>query len=180
MALSFTTYSPHVSPWAKIHLGWIAPTVIEGCGQYEINPVESVPEAYILHTQSHGVKEYFIIENRWPTASIYMSHADGLENLDRGLAIWHITEYYDDESFNFNKGRKMIGMKWAGGATSLDALPNKALWDCSEPSSCYDFTEVSVPRNSRWQGDISSGIEILDISNAGETMTVTINRTDGC
>lgn len=180
MAAAYTTYSPHVSPWAKIHLGWITPTVIEGCGLYEINPVESVPEAYILHTPSHGVKEYFIVENRWPAASIYMSHADGQENLDRGLAIWHITEYYDDEPSNFLKGRKMIGMKWAGGATSLDTLPYEALWDCSEASSCYDLTEVSVPRNSHWQGDIPSGIELIDISNAGEVMTVNINRTDGC
>lgn len=180
MTVAYTTYSPHISPWAKIHLGWITPTVIPGCGQYEIKAVESAPEAYILHTQSHGMNEYFIIENRWPMASVYMSHADEIANLDRGLAIWHITEFYDDAPFDFNKGRKMIGMKWADGATSLDYPPYRALWDCSQSSSCYDFTSDSIPRNSRWQNGLSSGIEIVNISNAGEIMTVTINRTDGC
>jgi M6 family metalloprotease-like protein len=174
------TYSAHISPWAKIHLGWISPTVIAGCGQHEIKAVESTPEAYVLYTPSHGVNEYFIIENRWPMASVYMSHADEIADLDRGLAMWHITEFYDDEPFDFLKGRKMIGMKWAGGATSMDFPPYHALWDCSLTFSCYDFTSDSIPRNSRWQSGTPSGIEIVNISNAGKIMTVTINRTDGC
>lgn len=180
MSLAFTTYTPHISPWAKIHLGWITPTVLDGCGQFQVNAAESTPEAYILYAENQGVDEYFIIENRWPAGSGYMSHADNFANLDSGLGIWHITEYYDDEPFSFLKGRKMIGMKWAGGVSSLGALPYSALWDCSETSSCYDLTDVSTPRDSRWQDGNLSGIELIDISRAGEIMTLTVNRTGGC
>jgi M6 family metalloprotease-like protein len=160
MTVSFTTYTPHVSPWAKMHLGWITPTVVEGCGDYLINSTETTPEALILHSPSHGTDEYFIIENRDPAGSAY---SDPAVSQDRGLAVWHITEFYDDES-----------------PGSLGSLPYTALWDCSEASSCYDLTDSSLPRNSRWQDSSLSGIEILDISNAGPVMTVTINRTSGC
>ena len=176
MATSGAVYTPHVSPWAKIHLGWIQPTVVTKSGYYSIRASEKYSEAYILYNPDHGEKEYYIIENRWPWLSAYESIACPPPSTcllpDAGLAIWHITEYYDEEPFNFLKGRKMIGMKWAGGAQSLNVFPFTALWDCSESPSCYDFTDDSTPRNARWADGSASGIKIIDISAAGEVMGI--------
>jgi M6 family metalloprotease-like protein len=180
MSLAYTTFTPHISPWSKIHLGWITPEVVEGCGDIQIDAVESTPQVHVIFSEVRGVDEYFIVENRWPAASAYSSHADDFEFLDRGLAVWHITEYYDEEPFNFLKGRKMIGMKWAGGSSSFATDPYSALFDCSEASSCYDLNDVSTPRDSRWQDGNLSGIEITAISEAGQTMTFSVNRTSGC
>ena len=93
----------HFSPWAKIHLGWIEPVVVVRSARYTLPAVEQNPVAYVLYDPEHGVDEYYILENRWPQASQYES---GLP--DSGLAIWHITEFYDDEPFNFLRGRKMV------------------------------------------------------------------------
>ena len=167
MAFIPNNYTPHLSPWAKIHLGWIDPIIVAENGLYPIPSVETNPIAYVLFDPTHGVDEYFIVENRWPITSIY---ENGLR--DQGLAIWHITEFYDDEQFNFLKGRKMVGMKWAGGDNSLISNPISAFWDCSDSMSCYDFTDNSIPRNSKWEDGTSSGIEISNISEAMETMQV--------
>jgi M6 family metalloprotease-like protein len=163
------SFTPHISPWAKIHLGWIEPVVVARSGRYTIPAVEQNPVAYVLYDPDHGVDEYYILENRWPEVSQY---ENGLP--DRGLAIWHITEFYDDESFNFLKGRKMVAMKWAGGDNSLDEFPLTALWDCLETASCYDFTDISSPRDSHWEDGTSSGIEIRDIPDAGPMIDVDI------
>jgi M6 family metalloprotease-like protein len=169
MANTTASYTAHFSPWAKIHLGWIEPIVVARSGRYTIPAVEQNPVAYVLYDPEHGVDEYYILENRWPQLSQY---ENGLP--DRGLAIWHITEFYDDEPFNFLKGRKMVAMKWAGGNSSLDMSPFTALWDCSESASCYDFTDTSSPRDSRWADGTSSGIEIRNIPDAGPMIEVDI------
>jgi len=169
MANTAGNYTSHFSPWAKIHLGWVTPVVVTRTGRYTLPAVEQSPVAYVLYNPAHGIDEYYILENRWPLISLY---ENGLP--DRGLAIWHITEFYDDEPFNFLKGRKMVAMKWAGGDGALDALPYTALWDCLEPASCYDFTDTSTPRNSRWEDGTSSDIELRNVSNAGPTVEVDI------
>ena len=132
MATSGISGAPHLDPWAKIHLGWIAPVVVPRSGWYVLKSVEKNPQAYILYRPAHGVNEYFIVENRWPPDSFYESYVDNPNLYDRGLAVWHITELYDDDPFDFNRGRKTIGMKWAGGSQAMLVYPKTAFWDRSQ------------------------------------------------
>jgi M6 family metalloprotease-like protein len=164
MAVSGSLFTPHLDPWAKIHLGWIEPIVVTETGYYDVRAVEEYPEAYILYNPARGPDEYFIVENRWPPASVYEATLP-----EQGLAIWHITEYYDDEPFDYDRGRKMIAMKW--GADSTVANRNE-LWDGSDPDTAYDFTDDSLPRNARWADGSPSGIQITGIPEAGPVMRV--------
>lgn len=76
MATSGVTGTPHLDPWAKIHLGWIKPVVVTRSGWYAVRSAEKNPEAYILYKPAHGVNEYFIIENRWPPDSFYEMYVE--------------------------------------------------------------------------------------------------------
>jgi uncharacterized protein (TIGR03437 family) len=172
MATSGVRGAPHLDPWAKIHLGWIKPVVVARSGWYAVKSVEKNPEAYILYKPAHGVNEYFIIENRWPPDSFYEMYVDNPNFYDRGLAVWHITEFYDDEPFDFNRGRKTIGMKWAGGSQAMTVYPRTALWDSSQRDSAYDWNDTSTPRNSHWASGEASGISMTRIPAAGPQVQV--------
>ncbi len=55
-----------------------------------------------------------LVENRWPVGSLYEDRGSGFP--DRGLAIWYITEFYDEGPFSFNRGRMTIAMNGPAGS----------------------------------------------------------------
>ena len=178
MATAGLNFQPHIDPWAKIHLGWIKPVVVAQRGWYTLRSVEKSPEALILYDPTRGPDEYFILENRWPRDSFYETAGGEAYFLDQGLAIWHITEHYDDQPFNFLKGRKMIGMKWANGANSVPNSPLSQLWDGAETMTDHDFTDDSVPRNARWADGARSGFRVVNIPDAGPEMEIYIDMPE--
>ncbi len=79
------------SAWQKLHLGWIAPTVVVRDGYYSVDRTDSSGEAFILYDPDKGTNDYFIVENRQRTAGTYDQNA-----ADNGLVIWRI----DDAQYN--------------------------------------------------------------------------------
>ena len=163
---------PHLDPWAKIHLGWITPTVITQSGWITLKSTEKNPEAYIISNPGRGGTEYFILENRYTPDSPHESPNGAASFFESGLAVWHITEFYDNVAFDFNRGRQMVGMKHAGGAGSNFANPQRALWDASDGQTAYNLTDSSSPRTSQWSGSMPSGVRLMNVSAAGTEMRV--------
>jgi len=79
------------SAWQKMHVGWIAPTVVVKDGYYSVDRADSSGAAFILYDPSKGTDDYFIVENRQRTAATYDQSAS-----DSGLVIWRI----DDAQYN--------------------------------------------------------------------------------
>mmetsp|Transcript_41493 Transcript_41493/g.72920 ORF Transcript_41493/g.72920 Transcript_41493/m.72920 type:complete len:590 (+) Transcript_41493:686-2455(+) len=73
------------SPWSKIELGWLTPTILGEKGDFELRQSWQYPDVYKIELDSQSY-EYLLIENRQPGSF------DSLLPLG-GLAIWHIDEY---------------------------------------------------------------------------------------
>jgi M6 family metalloprotease-like protein len=153
--------APHLDPWAKIKLGWLTPTVITEDGWLPLSAVETSPSASILYNPTHGSREYFIVENRWPVGS----YEQGLP--DQGLAIWHINESYAGQE---DWGRRTIHLERALGMNPVDEW--SSLWDGSDPLRSYAFMPASYPANSLWQDGSSSSLGIACIGAAGPSVNV--------
>ena len=152
-------WAKHLDPWAKIKLGWLAPKVITQDGSYTFKAVEKNPDAYIIYNPNRGTKEYFIIENRWPTGSFEYRLPD------KGLAIWHIDESHENQS---HWGRKTIRL-----VSPLGNTP--ALWDSADPTTGYDLTPTSNPTNTNWNDGTASGVSIKQITVSGSSATINVD-----
>ncbi len=164
------TYSPHMSPWANIHLGFTRPLIVTEDGTYTLHRAETVrsstqqisqSEALVIYdsTLADPYKEYFILENRAPLLK------DGSASIDEGLAIWQIHDEFATKVDSRRTIRLVRPEVWKDS--------NYALWDGAE-SNCYDLTPWSMPKNTNWMAGSPSYIDILNISSAGSTMTVEI------
>ena len=73
------------SPWSKIELGWLTPTILGEKGDFELRQSWKYPDVYKIELDSQSY-EYLLIENRQPGSF------DSLLPLG-GLAVWHVDEY---------------------------------------------------------------------------------------
>lgn len=160
----------HLSPWAKVHLGFVIPQFVTHDGSYTLSDTEGIrnitqqntqPEALIIFDPLKGVKEYFVLENRAITGL-------GANPVDEGLAIWLINE-------NETNYRHMVRLVERSGFNVPDT---DTLWDGSEsPPDYYDFGTNSSPRNSNWTDGTQSYIEIYDIAPASNSITFKVRMT---
>lgn len=153
---------PLLDPWSRMKLGWLCPTVVQSNGRYFLDAAEADPFGALL-VPGTGTDEYFMVENRWPTAT-----SSDPAPPDRGLAIWHIDQARTTASGGW--GRDVIRLEWAGRA----GAERSALFDGSDPATSYDVTDDSGPASTRWEDGSDSNIEIRDISAAGPRMSMTI------
>jgi len=77
-----TPLQPAWSPWSKIELGWLEPTILQTKGDFDLRQSWQYPDAYKIQL---GLSDYLLIENR------QAGSFDHLLSLG-GLAIWHIDE----------------------------------------------------------------------------------------
>jgi len=157
---------PHLDPWAKIKLGWLHPTVVTEDGWYSLLDVERNSQALILRDATRGSKEYFIVENRWPTGTY-----DDVQGTP-GLAVWRINERHDNP--NVDWGRRTIELLWAAGPPPVaqrqrDTCPTAgaALFDGSRIQAAYALTPASNPARLTWKDGSPSGFAIWHVPEAG-------------
>jgi M6 family metalloprotease-like protein len=169
MASYFVDYKMHFDPWAKMHYGFTLPKIITHDGTYSLYDAETVrsyttqstqPEVLIIFDplRSNPYQEYFILENR-----------NNPRMWDQGMTVWLI-----DETLLPTDVRRVDRLirrsdHWAHDSSSC--------WDGTSPTSGYDFTEISNPRDTEWTNGDSSYIEITDISAAGTAMSMHIRMT---
>jgi hypothetical protein len=177
---------PHLDPFHKLRLGWIAPKIVTAGGQHTIRDVETRNDALVLYDPEHSDREYFVLENRWPATERALPSYDR-DLPDRGLAVWHIIEdpaifgqlaappRVDPVKWNSvgaqDWGRRAVRMIRPIYGPPFD--DSKALWDSSD----YDLESVDAnPDHAtlKWADGSPSGFAIRDIPPAGPEMTVTI------
>jgi hypothetical protein len=167
------TFLPHPSAWAKIHLGFTRPLIVEEDGTYTLHRASTVrsstqqisePEALVIVNPGHPdpSEEYFVLENR-----ALISRTNPANVYEEGLAVWLIREPFPGDTVLISRRsvRLLRPQYWAANSESL--------WDGADPEY-YDLTPRSAPRNTNWTDGTVSYVEILNMSAAGSQMTVDI------
>jgi len=185
----------HLDGFSKLKLGWARPRLIARAGRYTLPDVETRNEVLILLDPQHSMREYFVVENRWPGTSFDRRVPDR-----GGLAVWHIIEdpaiyataippVPPDAPDGSRQdlwaakwatigadgwGRRAIRMIRPVRSTFDDA---RALWDGTDPVTGYDLVSVATrPQHAdlRWADGTPSGFALRAISAIGPEMQLTI------
>lgn len=170
-------YPPHFSPWSKIQLGWLTPTVADTTGRLSLNAVENSPEV-IRVDQGFPSNEYLLIENRQPSGF-------DARMPQGGLAIWHIddqtgfnTQGYPGQSgWPANGNHYRVALLQADGNYNLEKGDNRGdsgdVFRSGGTASLVPYQDSpTYPNTDSYQGGniASSGNWFTNISSSGATM----------
>jgi len=172
----------HMGAYNKWLMGWIEPNVItsdmDDLVIHPSNYIDNPNEVYLLWTDGIYNKEYFLIENRWLTATSETGHAPG-----KGLLVWHIDEDvysdhypYDDWGVNDNEDHKALDLEEADGLDGLDHMYSFGDSGDVYPQGDKEFSFESYPASTDYEG-VDSQVRIFNIrkSTSNETITVDIS-----
>ncbi len=159
----------HVDPYHKLKWGWLNPTLVTESGVYELRQAATTGDALILASH-RGTAEFFILENRERGSSFDKFRAPGWGD---GLALWNCLQKED------------LSPDWARRALHLrraDPRPNaagqvqddRALFDGANAQQSYYLNDDSYPQSLRFDDGTESGLRIVWMSRAGETMHVCV------
>ena len=148
--------------WQKTHLGWITPTVVDKDGYYDVKRADTTGDAFILYDPARGTNDYFIVENREPTAGTYDKDAS-----DSGLAIWRA----DDSKFG-NGSLRAIEIVRVDEATTPDCTNG-----CYGGSNgdAWDPSDVATPQRTMtrsWRDNSASNVAVRAIGDNGTSVHV--------
>ena len=170
---SFDLFGPTCGPpdttmflfnaWQKLHLGWIAPTVVDRDGYYDVPRADTSPTGFLLYDPGHGTNDYFLVENREPTAGTYDKDAT-----DSGLVIWRA----DDAQYASGVDTvRPIDIMRPDGTTTAGCTSggcyggsNGDAWDPSDPVT----PQRTMART--WRGGTASNVAVRAIGDAGATV----------
>jgi len=127
--------------------------------------VSATTNDFLIHQKN--ATEYFIIENRQQT---------GRDTAlpDAGVAIWHVDENGSNNNEQMTPAQHYeCSLEQADGHFDLEHRANSGDGtDLFGAPSHRQFGNATTP-NSRWWDGTSSGLEIIDVSASGSSMTVT-------
>ncbi len=169
-------HPPHFSPYSKIALGWVTPTVI-GPGTYSAAQSQFTPEVFRIDTGFPN-GEYLLIENRQPV---------GIESImpQGGLCIWHIDEakccntdegYPGQAGWPGNNRHYRVALLQADGDYDLERNNNRGDGgDVYHLGGVRSIGVTTTPNTDSYQfGNITeTGIIINNISAASSVMSFT-------
>ncbi|MDP3157765.1 MAG: hypothetical protein Q8N23_34160 [Archangium sp.] len=130
--------------WNKMHWGWITPTVVDHDGYFEVRRADTTGDAFLLYDPDHGTDDYFMIENRRPTAGTYDRGVG-----DDGLVIWRIAD-------------AALGI-----STPLELVRPTA------SAACWDASDATAPQRtmqSAWIDGTPSNLAVRAIGRRGEVI----------
>jgi M6 family metalloprotease-like protein len=152
-----------VSAYLKNQAGWTS-RISEASPGTTIG-LDAGTNDFLIHRRSRT--EYFILENR--------QRAGRDESLpDAGIAIWHADETGSNDNEAMTPGAHYeCSLEQADGHFDLERMGNSGdAGDLFAGPSRRTFGAATTP-SSRWWDDTPSGLEIVDISASGTTMTIT-------
>lgn len=180
-------HPPHMSPWSKIQLGWLVPTLIQNSGRYALKRSCDNPDVYIIK-HNYPTNEYLLIENRQKCR--FDADLAGVG----GLAVYHIDEIasYNTEGFTgqnnwpSNGNHYRVALLQADGAYDLERGNNRGdgndFFHSSGVSGIGPFGTSSAkgsvnafPNTKAYQGGRirNTDVSIKQISSSGYVMTFT-------
>jgi len=173
-------YPGMMSPWAKIKLGWVSPTILSDNGQYSLRASALAKEIFRINIGFHE-DEYLLIENRQKI---------GFDKKlpESGLAIWHIDEKADQSSGGYpgqhgwptNGKHYKVALLAADGNYGLENAAEKIFKNhlyhkngVNKLLPSDNSSKGPFPNTDAYQGGLvkKSGVNIYDISDSGEVMT---------
>jgi immune inhibitor A len=162
----------HFSAWAKVRLGWIAPTIIAKPQQNVRIPSSSErPFALKIPIGEIDSREYFLVENRRKV---------GFDQLlpTEGLLIWHVDEAKGD---NDDENHKMVDVVEGARDQDLDRMnsfsrPNYMV-DVFSTRGASSFDDSTEP-SARAYGGEPSRIRIKVLTPAERVMAVDVDRPE--
>ena len=168
-------YPPHFSPWSKINLGWVSPTVISAPGTYSLQQAEDTAAVYrIDHGYPNG--EYLLIENRQPIG-FDAAMTQG------GLTIWHIDDNagYNTQGFPgqvppwpTNGAHYRVALLQADGEYDLEWGRNRGdADDVWHAAGVDEINGTTLPSTDTYQGGTinPTGNRLYNISTASSSMS---------
>ncbi|MDH3647441.1 MAG: M6 family metalloprotease domain-containing protein [Gammaproteobacteria bacterium] len=172
-------FPPHFSPWSKIDLGWVSPTVISASGSYNLAQAETNAAVYRIDN-GYPSNEYLLVENRQPVGF------DGAMP-QGGLVVWHIDDStgYNTEGYPGQPGwpgngnHYRVAVLQADGNYQLEKDTNRG--DAGDVYHGGGVTEIgpnTTPNTDAYQNGniISTGNTLSQISAAGATMSFTFGQ----
>ena len=167
-------YPPHFSPWRKINLGWVTPTLLNDAGTYDLQQAEVIGAVYRVDN-GYPNDEYLLIENRQPVG-FDATMPQG------GLAIWHIDDTADYNTQGYpgqpnwpdNGNHYRVALLQADGNYNLEKGHNRGDdGDVWHGGGVHEINENTVPGTDAYQDGLvtSTGNRISTISAAGPSMS---------
>lgn len=163
-------YPCHLSPWAKIKLGWIIPQIItRSVPQLNLKNIEDYPDIIKIPIASYNSPEYFLVENRLKRG--FNSYVN-----DAGILIWHINER---QQANNNDRNRLVDVEESSTHQDLDYGPYVQI-DVDDYRDTFKrrgntvFDADSNP-NSHSNDGADSMISIEVVSNPGREMTLAVD-----
>lgn len=162
----------HVSAWAKIRLGWIAPKVIsKPVRSLSIPSSSEKPFALKIPIGEVDSPEYFVVENRTKVGF-------DRELAAEGLLIWHVDDLRGD---NDDERRKMVDVVEASEIQDLDRMNNfqlpKYAPDVFTAEGNAHFSDDTKPSARAYSGEPSK-IAVDVLTPAQRVMKVSIARPE--
>ncbi len=174
-------YPPHLSPWSKIHLGWLTPTEMIDEGTFALPAVQNNPTVFKI-SAGFPDGEYLLIENRQPLGF------DG-DMPQGGLLVWHIDEKADQDIQGYpgqpgwpeNGRHYRVALLQADSKYELERYIDRGdSGDVYHSAGVNEIGPASVPSTDAYQGGnvFTTGHSISAISPSATTMTFSY-RIDG-
>ena len=149
--------------WQKLHLGWVTPTVVNHDGYYDVLRADTNPSSFVLYDPDHGTNDYFIVENREPTASTYDQSAT-----DSGLVIMRA----DDSQYGSGVDTvRPIDIMRPDGTTN----PGCTSGSCYGGSNgdAWDPSDSATPQRTMsrtWRDGSASNVAVRAIGDSGNVV----------
>jgi M6 family metalloprotease-like protein len=153
-----------ISAYLKYRAGW-ASSVREVTPGSRID-IAAGTNDFLIYYHPSNPAEYFIIENRRAS-----SRDTSLPS--EGLAIWHIDERGNNQNERMTAAQHYeCSLEQADGRFDLERNRNSGdSEDLFSASGSRSFGDATLP-NSKWWDGTPSGLEIMNISNMGLSMTL--------
>ena len=155
----------HPSAWCKANQEWVKVTNVTSAGTLSIPDVKDAREVHRLWTDGAPGQEYFLVENRQQDR--FDSELPG-----GGLLVWHID---DSQGDNTDENHYLVGLLQADGALDLEHSTNRGDGGDVFPGDIENrkLDSTTTPATTTYAGQ-DSLVSLMDISDAGATMTVSV------
>src|SRR3954447_2279326 len=162
----------HPSAWCKAQQEWVDVENVSQDTTLTLADVKKNRTVHRLWTDGGEGQEYFLLENRQQAG--FDAELPGA-----GLLVWHVDE---SQQSNEDENHYLVALMQADGSRDLEQDLNRG--DGGDPYPGYldkrSFTAGSDPASTGYSGQ-DSLVAVTDISDSGDTMTVTasVHATGG-
>ena len=155
----------HHNIYTKVFYGWISANEIFGPSTFSLAPTETTAKAYFYRTGTNN--EYFMLENRVPSTSVFDAALPG-----QGMLIYHVDGDWINQHWNSNDinngAHQGLYPKDAGGSGINTS-------GCPFPGTTFNtyFTDTSTPNSKSW-ANANTNNPITDITPSGNNINFNI------